>query len=92
MEMIGHQAVAPDREPMLAGIATEKVQKTLTIGIGIEDLASIVPTLGDVMRQAGNDEPLAVPGFQGEPIQRLQSPCRHCEAAPEGSLHGGTSH
>ena len=57
--MIGHQAIAPDGESILLGISCQKIQEYDAVGVGVEDLASIVAALGNVMRQAGNDKSLA---------------------------------
>lgn len=59
MEMIGHQAIAPDRQSILLGVSRQEIQEQDAVGVGVEYLASIIAALCNVMRQAGNDESLA---------------------------------
>lgn len=59
MEMIRHQAIAPDRKSILLRVSCQQIQEYDTVGVGVENLAPIIAALCNVVRHAGNDESLA---------------------------------
>jgi len=56
MDMIGHQAVGPDRDTMLAALLTQQIAIEFVVGIGEKHVLAPISALGDMMGQTGNDE------------------------------------
>jgi len=57
--MIGHEAVTPDGQLILTRISRYQVQENDSVIIGVEYAGASIPALGDVVRQARDDNPLA---------------------------------
>lgn len=56
MHVIGHQAPIPHGDVRRAAMLGEQVAIERVIGVGEEGARAAVAALGDVMRQAGNDD------------------------------------
>ena len=54
--MIGHQAVRPDRDTMLAALLTQQIAIEFVVGVGEKHVLAPISALGDMMGQTGNDE------------------------------------
>ena len=56
MDVVGHQAVAQYLKPALGGLVLQYLQVGDAVRVSQEDILPIVPVLGDVMGQAGDDD------------------------------------
>jgi len=56
VDMVGHQAMAPDLDPVLARLLGEQVTVEFMVGVREEHGLAPIAALGDMMRQAGDDE------------------------------------
>lgn len=57
MDVVGHQAVAGQGEAMDAAVLAKKLHVEEAVGIGFEDDATPVASLGDVMRSIESNHP-----------------------------------
>jgi hypothetical protein len=56
VDVVGHQAIAPDLDPRALGRLREEVEIERVVGLLEEGLLPTVAALGYMMRQAGDDE------------------------------------
>lgn len=55
VNVVRHQAVGLDRQPMLAGIVGEQLEEPQAVSLGEEDIFAAVAALRDMMRTAPDD-------------------------------------
>ena len=56
VDVVGHEAIAGQREAMDGAVLAEKVQVDEAVGIGFEDDAAPIASLGDVVRSVESDD------------------------------------
>jgi hypothetical protein len=56
MNVIGHQAVGPELQPVPFACASQTPEIVVTISLREKDLAPAVAAMGHMMRQAGDDD------------------------------------
>ena len=54
--MVGHQAIGPARDALLAALARQQTAIERIVVVAEEHALAPVAALGDMMRQAGDDE------------------------------------
>ena len=57
MDVVGHQAVCPDVEPLFVGLAGEDTHVGSIVPVREEDLHPSRAALNDVMREIADDDP-----------------------------------
>ena len=55
VDMIGHQAIGPNRDARLARLFGQEIAVDLVIAILEEDRFTPIPPLSDMVREAGDD-------------------------------------
>jgi len=55
VHVIGHDAIADEREPMQAGIMPEQIQVNEALGVGCQNVLAGVPALSDMVRDIDSD-------------------------------------
>ncbi len=54
--VIGHEAIAEDFELVFGGVLGEEAEEEVAVAVGVEDLLAGVAALGEVVREAGDDD------------------------------------
>ena len=56
MNMVGHQAIGPDSDALLAALLAQEIAVEFIVGVGEEHGFAPISALRHVVWQAGNDE------------------------------------